>query len=170
MLTRVKHSLKMAARRNVMAILRVACRDIMKEHSTGHTECFYEKMISQFLYERDIPFITQTDCFVQTACAQVLVGRIDMEIDHSTVVELKVGTCVRRADMQQLMKYVRAKRASGIRVTHAVVICFRTDGRVQFQEVELDSVLSNEKSLVPYSEMQRPLCRTRRLLSSCFSA
>jgi len=138
MLARVKRSLKIPVPHEVMPMLRAACGAIMHEHSTGHTECFYEKMISQFLYERNIPFITQVDCFVQTACAQVLVGRIDMEVDHSTLVELKVGTRVRRADVNQLMKYVRAKRASGMEVLQAVVICFRTDGRVQFHEIQLE--------------------------------
>jgi len=126
----------MAEPSDVMQTLRMACGEIMEEHSTGHTECFYEKMISQYLYERNIPFITQVDCFVQTASAQVLVGRIDMEVDHTTLVELKVGPRVRRADLQQLMKYVRAKRVSGMmEIQQAVVICFRTDGRVQFHEM-----------------------------------
>ena len=120
-----------------MSVLREACSEIMRIHSTGHTECFYEKMISQYLYERNIPFITQVDCFVQTACTQVLVGRIDMEIDHSILIELKIGSRVRRADVHQLLKYVRAKRASGMVVLQAFVICFRTDGRVQFHEIKL---------------------------------
>lgn len=137
MLARVKRSCKMSEPRDVMSLLYAACQSIMKEHSTGHTECFYEKMISQYLYERSIPFITQVDCFVQTPCAQVLVGRIDMEVDHCTLVELKVGTRIRRADVQQLMKYVRARQAGGMQVLQACVICFRTDGRVQFHEVLL---------------------------------
>jgi len=137
MLARVKRSCKMPEPRDVMDTLHVACESIMDEHSTGHTECFYEKMISQFLYERNIPFITQVDCFVQTAYAQVMVGRIDMEVDHSTLVELKVGIRVRRADVHQLMKYVRAKKAAGMEVLQACVICFRADGRVQFHEVRL---------------------------------
>jgi GxxExxY protein len=120
-----------------MAALREACLHIMGEHSTGHTECFYEKMISQFLYARNIPFITQVDCFIQTESTQVLVGRIDMEIDHAILVELKVGPRIRRADVRQIMKYVRARKASGMDVQLAVVICFRIDGKVQFYETAL---------------------------------
>jgi len=68
---------------------------------------------------------------------QVLVGRIDMEVAHCAILELKVGVGVRQQDVNQLLKYVHAKRACGMRVRHAAVICFRNDNRVEIVEVQL---------------------------------
>jgi GxxExxY protein len=117
--------------KSVIPLIRAACEDIIRDHPTGHTECFYEKLLSQYLYEQCIPFLTQVDCFIQRGNTQVLVGRIDMEVAHSTILELKVGVRVRQADIDQLMKYVRAKQACGMTLRNAAVICFRTDNHVE---------------------------------------
>ncbi len=114
-----------------MGELKTACDDIMREHRSGHTECVYEKLIGQYLYDRCIPFQTQVDCFIQTSSTQVYVGRLDVEIAHSTIVELKVGLKVKQADIDQLMKYVRAKQACGMKLRNAAVVCFRTDNTVE---------------------------------------
>jgi len=82
--------------------------------------------------------MTQVDCFIQKGNTQVHVGRIDMELAHSALLELKVGACVRQQDVNQLMKYVNAKRACGLQVKHAAVICFRQDGQVEIVWMELD--------------------------------
>ena len=42
-----------------------------------------------------------------------------MEVDHSTIIELKVGQRVKKADIDQLMKYVRAKKACGMALKNA---------------------------------------------------
>ncbi len=117
---------------DVMSVLREICNTIMEEHRTGNTECFYEKLIGQHLYERCIPFLTQVDCFVQQGSTQVHVGRIDMEIAHNTIIELKIGQKVRQADVDQLLKYVRAKKACGMNLKNAAVVCFRADNTVEF--------------------------------------
>jgi len=116
---------------DIMGMLREACDSIMSEHHSGHTECVYEKLLSQYFYERSIPFLTQVDCFIQKSSTQVYVGRLDIEIAHSTIVELKVGQRVKQADIDQLMKYVRAKRACGMKLQNAAVVCFRTDNTVE---------------------------------------
>lgn len=54
-----------------------------------------------------------------------------MEVAHNTILELKVGACVRQQDVNQLMKYVNAKRACGLYVKHAAVVCFRVDHTVE---------------------------------------
>ena len=54
-----------------------------------------------------------------------------MEVAHNTILELKVGACVRQQDVNQLMKYVNAKRACGLTVKHAGVVCFRQDHSVE---------------------------------------
>ncbi len=111
---------------NMMRLIRKLCMEIVKEYPIGHTECFYEKVLSQYLYERSIPCITQVDCFVQRPLSQVMVGRIDMEVAHTVLLELKVAPQIKQTDKDQLWKYIRAKKASGVRLEHAAVICFCT--------------------------------------------
>jgi GxxExxY protein len=123
---------------DIMYVVRAACAEIMDTHKCRQTECFYEKMLACHLYERGIPYMTQVDCFVQRGTTQVLVGRLDMEIAHNTIIELKVAPKVTAADEAQLMKYVRAKQACGMRLEHAAVVCFRDDGTVEIREVCLD--------------------------------
>ena len=136
MLTRLQRSTMQSF--DVVPVLRDICNTIMEEHRTGNTECFYEKIIGQYLYERAIPFLTQVDCFIQQAHTQVHVGRIDMEIAYNTIVELKIGPKVRQADIDQLMKYVRAKQACGMNLKNALVICFRTDNSVEFVHLKVN--------------------------------
>jgi GxxExxY protein len=119
---------------DIMHVVRVACKEIMETHKCRQTECFYEKMLACHLYERGIPYMTQVDCFVQRGTTQVMVGRLDMEIAHNTILELKVAPRVTAADEAQLMKYVRAKRVCGMRLEHAAVVCFRDDGTVEIRE------------------------------------
>ena len=116
---------------DVMSVMREVCDSIMRDHRSGHTECVYEKLIGQHLYERCIPFLTQVDGFIQQSSTQVYVGRLDMEIAHSTIIELKIGLKVRQVDIDQLMKYVRAKQACGMNLRNAAVVCFRTDNTVE---------------------------------------
>ena len=66
------------------------------------------------------------------------VGRLDMEIAQSTILELKVAPRITPADRAQLMKYVRAKKAIGMKLEHAAVVCFREDGTVEISEAELE--------------------------------
>ena len=56
---------------DVMKVVSAACDEIMRENASGHTECVYEKLLSQYLYERCIPFLTQVDCFIQKSDTQV---------------------------------------------------------------------------------------------------
>jgi GxxExxY protein len=122
---------------DIMNVVRNACKEIMETHSARQTESFYEKMLACHLYERGIPYMTQVDCFVQRGTTQVLVGRLDMEIASNTILELKVAPRVTAADQAQLMKYVRAKLACGMKIEHAAVVCFREDGRVEVVEAEI---------------------------------
>ena len=123
---------------DILCVIRKASKEIMETHKSRQTESFYEKMLASHLYERGIPYMTQVDCFVQHRSTQVLVGRLDMEIAHNTIIELKVAPKVTPNDLAQLMKYVRAKQACGMKLQHAAVVCFRDDGEVQIEEVCLD--------------------------------
>jgi len=60
-----------------------------------------------------------------------------MEIAQSVILELKVAPRVTPGDRAQLMKYVRAKRACGMRLAHAAVVCFRDDGAVEISAVDV---------------------------------
>ena len=123
---------------DIMHVVRAACKEIIETHKSRQTECFYRKMLACHLYERGIPYMTQVDCFVQRGTTQVLVGRLDIEIAHNTIIELKVAPRITAGDEAQLMKYVRAKRACGMRLEHAAVVCFRDDGSVEIREVVLE--------------------------------
>ena len=83
---------------------------------------------------------SQVDCFVQQGTTQILVGRLDMEIAHSVILELKVAPRITPADRAQLMKYVRAKTACGMLLEKAAVVCFRDDETVEVFEAELGPV------------------------------
>lgn len=124
---------------DVKSIVGTACKSIMNEHSVGHTECVYEKLLAQYFYERCIPYMTQVDCFIQKGNTQVHIGRIDIEVAHSTILELKVGAGVKQQDVNQLMKYVNAKKACGLLVKNAAVICFRQDNQVEIVWMELEN-------------------------------
>ncbi len=60
-----------------------------------------------------------------------------MEVAHSVLLELKVAPKIKRTDMDQLWKYIHAKKASGMRLEHAAVICFCTSSGKG--EYELDA-------------------------------
>ena len=59
-----------------------------------------------------------------------------MEIAHNTIVELKVGPRIKQPDIDQLMKYVRAKQACGMALHNAAVICFCTDNTIDIFKVD----------------------------------
>jgi hypothetical protein len=67
---------------------------------------------------------------------QVHVGRIDMEVAHCAILELKVGASVRPQDVTQLLKYVNARQAVGMRVRRAAVVCFCAAGHVEVVELQ----------------------------------
>lgn len=58
-----------------------------------------------------------------------------MEVAHCAILELKVGACVRPQDVTQLVKYVTARRAGGMRVKCAAVVCFCANGTVEVVEL-----------------------------------
>jgi hypothetical protein len=45
-----------------MWLVRRGCQEIMELHRARQTECFYEKMLACYLYERGVPYMTQA-CF-----------------------------------------------------------------------------------------------------------
>jgi hypothetical protein len=49
---------------DIMWVVRRGCQEIMELHKSRQTECFYERMLACYLYERGIPYMTQASGFV----------------------------------------------------------------------------------------------------------
>jgi hypothetical protein len=68
----------------------------------------------------------------------VFVGRLDLEVDHSVILELKVAPAITSKHVQQLMKYVRARALTGMNVTDAAVVCFKDNDTVEFHCIHIN--------------------------------
>lgn len=80
---------------------------------------------------------SQVDCFTTYESTQVHVGRLDMEIAHNTLLELKAGAKIMPGDENQLRKYVRCKQASGMYLENACVLCFRNDHTIEILKLSI---------------------------------
>ena len=123
---------------NLMDIIFRGCKHIMQRHKSGQTEAFYHRMLEIHLYHHGVPCLKEVECFAMSGAVPVLVGRIDLEVDHTTILELKVGTKVLPKHVNQLMKYVRARQATGMRVQNAAVICFNEKNDIDVHNIQLD--------------------------------
>ena len=113
------------------------CQSIMQKYRSGQTEAFYQRMLQIHLYHSGIVCLAEVDVFAMSGAVPVLVGRIDLEVDHSTILELKVGNQILPKHVQQLLRYVRARQATGMNVQHAAVICFTDSNTVLVREEDL---------------------------------
>ena len=113
-------------------IIQKACTDIMQQHKSGSTEAFYQRMLQVDLYHKGIPCLAEVDVFCLSGAVPVCVGRLDLEVDHSVILELKVASHITAKHIQQLMKYVRARTLTGMHVTEAAVVCFTDRDTVEF--------------------------------------
>ena len=94
-------------------------------------------MLEVYLYHHGVPCLREVECFAMAGAVPVLVGRIDLEVDHTTILELKVAPKVTPKHISQLMKYVRSRQSSGMRVQNAVVICFNENDSFEMHQVAL---------------------------------
>ena len=113
------------------------CQVIMQKYRSGQTEAFYQRMLQIHLYHSGIVCLAEVDVFAMSGAVPVLVGRIDLEVDHSTILELKVGNQILPKHVQQLLRYVRARQATGMNVQHAAVIAFTDSNTVLVREEDL---------------------------------
>ena len=111
------------------------CQQIMQEHGSGQTEAFYHRMLEIYLYDHGIPCLKEVDCFTMAGAVPVLVGRIDLEVDHTMILELKIGSKIQGKHLQQLRKYVHARKATGMNVRAAAVICFTDHETVEIHQI-----------------------------------
>ena len=123
----------------LMQTIQRTCASIIQRHKSGATEGFYQRMLAAELYHRGIPCLTEVEVFTMSGCVPVLVGRLDMEIDHSIILELKTAPAITTKHVQQLMKYVRARSSTGMHITEAAVVCFTECDTVEFHCVQVQA-------------------------------
>lgn len=113
------------------------CISIIQRHRSGSTEGFYQRMLAAELYHQGVPSLSEVEVFTMSGCVPVLVGRLDMEVDHSIILELKTAPTITAKHIQQLMKYVRARSSTGMHITEAAVVCFTDHDTVEFHCVQV---------------------------------
>lgn len=123
----------------LMQTIEQTCASIIQRHKSGSTEGFYQRMLAAELYHKGIPCLTEVEVFTMSGCVPVLVGRLDMEVDHSIILELKTAPSVTAKHIQQLMKYVRARSSTGMHVMEAAVVCFTERDTVEFHCVQVQN-------------------------------
>jgi GxxExxY protein len=116
----------------LMSVIQKSCGSIMQKYKSGSTEAFYQRMLQVDLYHRGIPCLAEVDVFCLSGSVPVCVGRLDLEVDHSIILELKVAPTISPKHIQQLLKYVRARTLTGMNVTEAAVVCFTDKDTVEF--------------------------------------
>ena len=120
-----------------MKIVQREAQAILDEFQPGHTEAFYEDQLGARLYNLWIPHLRQVHCFTTRDTHQSLVGILDMEIAHNTILELKIGPKVYPKHLAQLRKYVQCRIEAGMKVENAAVVCFCDGGHVEIVSYKL---------------------------------
>ena len=116
----------------LMDVIQKSCTSIIQQYKSGSTEAFYQRMLQVDLYHKGIPCLSEVDVFCMSGSVPVCVGRLDLEVDHSVILELKVAPAITTKHIQQLAKYVRARKLTGMEVTDAAVVCFTDKDTVEF--------------------------------------
>ena len=130
--------IKSPPRPALMSMIRTSCNNIIQQYKSGSTEAFYQRMLQIDLYHKGIPCLAEVDVFCLSGSVPVFVGRLDLEVDHSILLELKVAPAITQKHIQQLMKYVRARSLTGMNVTDAAVVCFTDKDTVEFHCVHIN--------------------------------
>lgn len=122
----------------LMSVIQTSCKRIIQQYRSGSTEAFYQRMLQVDLYHKGIPCLAEVDVFCVSGSVPVFVGRLDLEVDHSVILELKVAPAITSKHVQQLMKYVRARALTGMNVTDAAVVCFKENDTVEFHCIHIN--------------------------------
>ena len=121
----------------LMSVIQKSCTNIIQQYKSGSTEAFYQRMLQVDLYHKGVPCLAEVDVFCLSGSVPVCVGRLDLEVDHSIILELKVAPTITPKHIQQLMKYVRARTLTGMNVTEAAVVCFTDKDTVEFHCIHI---------------------------------
>ncbi len=133
----INASIQHPPRPALMSTIQKSCANIIQQYKSGSTEAFYQRMLQVDLYHKGIPCLAEVDVFCLSGSVPVCVGRLDLEVDHSVILELKVASQITPKHIQQLMKYVRARAHTGMHVTEAAVVCFTDKDTVEFHCVHI---------------------------------
>lgn len=77
----------------------------------GHSERTYESVIQNFLYDRKIPTKRQARYFTTVDNNIIETGILDIEVNHSVLLELKVGhDAITPEHKTQLRRYLKSAR------------------------------------------------------------
>jgi GxxExxY protein len=121
----------------LMETIRRSAEVVMARHGSGCTEAMYQRALQIDLYHKNICSLAEVDCFCVSGCTPIYVGRLDLEIDHRVILELKVGPKITLSHIQQLKKYVRARVSTGMNVEAAAIIIFNERDRVEILELDI---------------------------------
>lgn len=123
----------------LMETIKMCSQQIISRHRSGCTEAMYQRLLQAELYHRNIPCLAEVDVFTMSGSIPIHVGRLDLEIDHRIILELKVAPKVTPKHIQQLQKYVRARISTGMNVEGAAVVCWTDQDTVEFHSIPLPS-------------------------------
>lgn len=127
------------ARPNLMQIVRRSAEMVMARHRSGGTEAMYRRALEVELYYRGICCLSEVDCYMMSGSVPICMGRLDLEVDHRIILELKVAPRITSKHRQQLQKYVRARISTGMNVEGAAVVCWTDRNTVEMMEIEIPS-------------------------------
>ena len=121
----------------LMNTIRKSADAVMARHRSGGTEAMYHRSLEVELYYKGICYLSEVDCYMMSGSVPIRVGRLDMEVDHRVILELKVAPKITTSHIQQLRKYVRARASTGMYVESAAVVCFTDKDTVEFLEIDV---------------------------------
>lgn len=114
-------------------------RHAMEQLGPAQTERAYEDVLCNYLYDRRRPLRRQASYFNVIDGHVVPIGIVDVEIDHTLIVEIKANLNTITAEHRaQLQRYMRcAKKRSGTDAPWVgVVLLFAKDGNIQYVKMD----------------------------------
>ena len=121
----------------IMETIKLCAENVMARHRSGCTEAMYQRCLQAELYHRNIPTLAEVDVFTMSGSVPINVGRLDLEVDHRIILELKVAPRIMPKHIQQLQKYIRARQSTGMNVEGAAVVCWTDRDIVEFWPVAI---------------------------------
>ena len=121
----------------LMETIRKSSEMVMARHRSGGTEAMYRRALEIELYYRGICCLSEVDCYMMSGSVPICMGRLDLEVDHRIILELKVAPKITAKHRQQLQRYVRARISTGMNVEGAAVICWTDRNTMEFYEMDI---------------------------------
>lgn len=122
---------------SLMQTVRKSADMVMARHRSGATEAMYRRALEVELYYRGICCLSEVDCYVMSGAVPICMGRLDLEVDHRLLLELKVAPRITHKHKQQLQRYVRARMSTGMNVEGAAVLCWTDRNTLDVYEMDI---------------------------------